>query len=46
VESSTALVEHPDGRMELLRWRQHQATRAIRPELALESQPALIDSVA
>ena len=36
VESSTALVEHHDGRMELLRWRQYQATRPAEPVLALE----------
>lgn len=31
VESSTALVEHADGRIELLQWRQHQAARASAP---------------
>ena len=45
VESSTALVEHHDGRLELLRWRQHQATRPAKPQLALVPQPAFIESV-
>ena len=46
VESSTALVEHHNGRMELLRWRQHQATRPAKPFLALEPQPALTGATA
>ena len=44
VESSTSLVEHHDGRMELLRWRQHQATRPARPLLALEPLLAFVGS--
>lgn len=35
VESSTALVEHWDGHMELLRWRQYQAARPSRELLEL-----------
>ena len=44
VESSTALVEHSDGRMELLRWRQHQATLPARPALALAPPVVLSES--
>jgi UDP-2,3-diacylglucosamine pyrophosphatase LpxH len=37
VESSTALVEHLDGRMELLRWRRQAEATSQTPELELAS---------
>jgi len=40
VESCTALVEHPDGRLEILRWTEELALRNERPERARLAQEA------
>jgi len=44
VESSTALVEHHDGRMELIHWRQHQLAQSAKSALAFAPQAEFADS--
>ena len=39
VESLTALVEHGDGRLEIIDWSKHRAREAAMPAVAL--QPVL-----
>jgi hypothetical protein len=39
VESCTALVEHPDGRFEIINWADHEGT--IRPQLPDDDQDEL-----
>ncbi len=38
VESLTAVVEHMDGRLELVRWAAHAAARASKPRRAEEPE--------
>lgn len=41
VESCTALVEHPDGQMEIIDWAEHKATEAMQQRLPIKASEAV-----